>query len=62
MSKTFRGLAFLTPFLLAMAAGAQNSNSQIGREVAIPRHLQDGEETQHPSEPIDPLRRAAFLG
>jgi hypothetical protein len=31
---------------LAFAARAQNAASQIGREVAIPRHLQDGEEYQ----------------
>jgi hypothetical protein len=34
------------PFVLA--AGAQNGPSQIGREVAIPRHLHDGEEYQLP--------------
>ncbi len=48
MSKTFRRtyrwFAFLTSFLLAMVAWAQNSSSQIGREVAIPVHLQDGKE------------------
>jgi Di-haem oxidoreductase, putative peroxidase len=37
-------LGFVTPFLIVMVAWAQNSNSQIGREVAIPIHLQDGEE------------------
>lgn len=30
----------------ALTAWAQSDNSQIGREVAIPRHLQDGEEYQ----------------
>lgn len=30
--------------LFAIAALGQNANSQIGQEVAIPRHLQDGEE------------------
>jgi len=34
----------LTPFLAATLAWAQNTNSQMGREVAIPVHLQDGEE------------------
>src|SRR5437899_6423992 len=29
---------------LAVAVWAQNHGSQIGREVSIPRHLQDGEE------------------
>ncbi len=52
MSKTFRQtcrwLAFLTPFLVAMATWAQNSTSQVGREVAIPIHLQDGEEFNTP--------------
>jgi len=52
MSKTFRKicrwLAFLSPFLVAMVAWAQNPNSQVGREVAIPSHLQDGEEFNTP--------------
>src|ERR1700736_3557299 len=30
----------------ALTAWAQGDGSQIGREVAIPRHLQDGEEYQ----------------
>ena len=34
--------------LMAMAALAQDRNSQIGREVAIPTHLQDGEEFATP--------------
>jgi len=52
MSKTFRqtcrSLVFLAPFLVAVVAWAQNSNSQIGKEVAIPSHLQDGEEFNTP--------------
>ncbi len=52
MIKTFRQtcrwLVFLTPFLVAMVVWAQNSNSQVGREVAIPVHLQDGEEFTTP--------------
>src|SRR5260370_4422109 len=52
MSKTFRQngrwLVFLTPFLVAMVAWAQNPDSQIGKEVAIPTHLQDGEEFNRP--------------
>jgi hypothetical protein len=47
MRQTFRQycrwLLFLTLFLAA-AAWAQNPDSQVGREVAIPIHLQDGEE------------------
>src|SRR5437899_852438 len=34
--------------LLVLATKAQNAPSQIGREVAIPRHLQDGEEYRLP--------------
>ena len=38
-------LAALYSFcLLAFAARAQNAPSPIGREVAVPRHLQDGDE------------------
>ena len=52
MSKTFRQtcrwFAFLTPFLVATVAWGQNSNSQVGKEVAIPVHLQDGEEFNAP--------------
>jgi hypothetical protein len=51
MNQTFRQncrwLVFLTP-LLAATAWAQNPNSQVGREVAIPSHLQDGEEFNTP--------------
>ena len=43
-----KGVALLSPFLVAMVAWAQNPNSQIGREVAIPSHLQDGEEFNTP--------------
>jgi hypothetical protein len=52
MSQTFREncrwLVFLTPFLGVALAWAQNANSQVGREVAIPSHLQDGEEFNMP--------------
>jgi cytochrome c553 len=48
MSKSFRRtcqwFAALCPFVVAIAAWAQSPNSQVGREVAIPVHLQDGEE------------------
>jgi hypothetical protein len=33
-------------FCFAMTAAAQNDRPQLGKEVAIPRHLQDGEEYQ----------------
>jgi hypothetical protein len=36
----------LSFFLLAFVARAQDAASRIGREVAVPRHLQDGEEYQ----------------
>src|SRR6266478_4015803 len=52
MSKTFarkyKWCAALCPFVVAMVAWAQNPNSQIGKEVAIPTHLQDGEEFNTP--------------
>ena len=48
MTKTFlrtcRWLAALSPFILVIAALGQGHDSQVGREVAIPVHLQDGEE------------------
>ena len=47
MTKTLRRtctwLAILFPFIVIAASG-QSSSSQVGREVAIPIHLQDGEE------------------
>jgi hypothetical protein len=52
MSQTFRQncrwLVFLAPFLSVALAWAQDPNSQVGREVAIPSHLQDGEEFNTP--------------
>src|SRR3989442_7181585 len=52
MNKTswrmWQWLAALSPFLVVVAAWGQSSSSQIGREVAIPRHLQDGEEFNVP--------------
>jgi hypothetical protein len=52
MSKTFprscAGLVALCAFAFVTAALAQSPNSHIGREVAIPRHLQDGEEFNTP--------------
>src|SRR5713101_6649224 len=48
MSKTFRRtcrwLLALSPFALVIAALGQSPSSQVGREVAISIHLQDGEE------------------
>jgi hypothetical protein len=48
MSKTFRhicrGLAALSPLVMGVAAVAQSASTEVGREVAIPTHLQDGEE------------------
>jgi hypothetical protein len=48
MSKTFRRacqwLVALSPLAIAIAALGQSPGSQVGREVAIPIHLQDGEE------------------
>ena len=47
MTKTLRRtctwLAILFP-MIVIAASGQSSSSQVGREVAIPIHLQDGEE------------------
>lgn len=44
LRQTCRWFAALCFFVVAMAAWGQNPNSQVGREVAIPVHLQDGEE------------------
>jgi hypothetical protein len=41
-------MIFLYPLLVLTVATAQNQPSGIGREVAIPRHLQDGEEFSTP--------------
>jgi Di-haem oxidoreductase, putative peroxidase len=40
----FSGCALLSPLFMAMMASGQSANHQVGREVAIPRHLQDGDE------------------
>ena len=45
-SKSCRWLVILSPLALSVAALGQNS--QIGREVAIPTHLEDGEEFNVP--------------
>src|SRR6266851_4892090 len=47
MTKTHRRTCtwlFLLSSFIAIAASGQGSSSQLGREVAIPVHLQDGEE------------------
>src|SRR5215469_14099624 len=48
LRRAWRRLAFLTALLVVTVAWAQNTNSQIGREVAVPVHLQDGEEFTTP--------------
>lgn len=42
--RTYLQLCTLGVFLVGTRALAQNPGSQIGREIAIPAHLQDGEE------------------
>jgi hypothetical protein len=49
-------LALLCPLLIALTALGQSPDSEIGREVAIPKHLQDGEEF------TTPLRRLISYG
>lgn len=53
MTKAFRRscrwFAGLSPFLIAISALGQGAASQIGREVAIRGHLQDGEEFTTPT-------------
>jgi hypothetical protein len=41
-------IALLCPLLFALTALGQSQDSEIGREVAIPKHLQDGEEFTTP--------------
>ena len=52
MNRAFTGapsaLALVCPLLIALTAFGQGSGSEIGREVAIPKHLQDGEEFSTP--------------
>lgn len=43
-----RWAATLCPIVIAIAAWTQTSSSQIGREVAVPVHLQDGQEFNTP--------------
>src|SRR3984893_18948305 len=37
-------VALVSPLLMAVAAWGQSQGSEMGREVAIGKHLQDGEE------------------
>ena len=46
--RCFFRCALLLPILVATAAFGQSSDHQVGREVAIPVHLQDGEEFNIP--------------
>ena len=52
MKRAFTGatsaLALLCPLLIALTASGQSPDSEIGREVAIPKHLQDGDEFTTP--------------
>ena len=48
LRRTCQWLAVLSPFIMAIAALGQSPSSQVGREVAIPIHLQDGEEFTTP--------------
>jgi hypothetical protein len=48
--RTWQWLAALCPFVIVIVAWGQSSGSQVGREVAIPVHLQDGEEFTTPVE------------
>jgi hypothetical protein len=45
---TCQWLAALSPFVIAITALGQSPSSQVGREVAIPIHLPDGEEFTTP--------------
>jgi hypothetical protein len=48
LRRTCRWLVALSPFAIVIAALGQSPSSQVGREVAIPTHLQDGEEFTTP--------------
>jgi di-heme oxidoreductase (putative peroxidase) len=55
MRKTFRltcARLALLPLALATAVLGQSPNSEVGREIAIPSHLQDGEEFTTPIGPL----------
>jgi hypothetical protein len=46
-ARTYQGFSLLL-LLIAIAALGEGSGSQVGRELAIPRHLQDGDEFTTP--------------
>src|SRR5258707_824104 len=46
--RSCRWLATLSPFVIVIAASGQSPGLQFGREIAIPKHLQDGEEFTTP--------------
>src|SRR5215472_15149963 len=48
LRRSCRWLAASSPFLIVIAALAQGPGSQVGREVAVPVHLEDGEEFNTP--------------
>jgi hypothetical protein len=48
LRRTCRWLVALSPFAIVIAALGQSPSSQVGREVAIPTHLQEGEEFTTP--------------
>ena len=58
--RAWRSFVLPTPFLVAIVAWAQSPSSQVGREVAIPVHLQDGEESNLPVTPLIQLGARLF--
>jgi hypothetical protein len=48
LRRTCQWLAALSPLVIAITALGQSPSPQVGREVAIPIHLQDGEEFNTP--------------
>src|SRR5256884_4578749 len=56
MTKTLRRkclwLAAVSPLTIGIVALGQSRSSQIGREVAVPVHLQDGDEFTIPREQL----------
>jgi hypothetical protein len=48
LQRTCQWLAALSPLVIAITALGQSPSPQVGREVAIPIHLQDGEEFTTP--------------
>ena len=52
LSRPRRRLAALSATFVALAAFGESPGPQLGREVAIPVHLQDGEEFTTPIEQL----------